>query len=32
MNVIATLESIEFKVAATAKSCGKVELSHAAVK
>ena len=32
MNVIATLQSINFKVAATAKSCGKVKVSHAAVK
>ena len=32
MNVIATLQSIDFKVAATAKSCGKVKVSHAAVK
>jgi len=32
MNVIATLQSIDFKVTATAKSCGKVKVSHAAVK
>ena len=32
MNVIATLQSIDFKVAATAKSCGKMKVSHAAVK
>jgi len=32
MNVIATLQSIDFKVAATAKSCGKVKVSHTAVK
>ena len=32
MNVTATLQSIDFKVAATAKSCGKVKVSHAAVK
>ena len=32
VNVIATLYSIDFKVAATAKSCVKVKVSHAAVK
>ena len=32
MNIIATLYLIDFKVAATAKSCGKVKVSHAAVK
>ena len=33
MNVIATLQSIDFdNVAATAKSCGKVKVSHAAIK
>ena len=32
MNVIATLQSIDFKVAATAKSCEKVKVSHTAVK
>jgi len=32
MNVIATLWSIDLKVAATEKSCGKVKVSHAAVK
>ena len=32
MDVMATLQSIDFKVAATAKSCRKVKVSHAAVK
>ena len=30
-DVIATLESTAFKVAVTAKSCGKVKVSHTAV-